>query len=252
MTKQNGSISFHASNFRCFCTHPHPISERGLHDAHIHGSLDFQLDDVICKIPSEDVCINGFAVALRQIRNHIVGGTRNVDPTTYVLRGPTGWPELEFIRADDDILRVAVLFDGEGESTVTSVRELRQAVDGFLEGILHLFETMSSVSFVVSGLRLDFFESACKGFQNARAAQEHVGWLQSAADPTRIPDMNAEKVVCVRTYDMEETPVQGSIRGECMRCGQLLWIAPSSCVTIEECSSPVVCRQCAASQGGCE
>lgn len=238
------SIRFESGHLRRF-GNPNFAVEESLH---FHGSLEIRLDDAVWRVPSGDACLNGFAAALAQIRDHVVFGTRSVDPTTYHIHGPQSWPLLEFLRMYDNV-RVAALFGGEGNSTVFPVNEFQQAVDGFLGDFADAVTTRRSRKHVPLE---DLFSCRCDGFRRSRAVRGHPVWLQSAIDPARTPDLNAAPVICIRVGDMPSDPAAGSLQGQCMRCGTPVWIAPSSRVIIEEQSNPVLCMQCAADESHSE
>lgn len=239
-------VHFRAAHLRCQCDRPHTLAENfPLHGLHLHGTLEIRLDGASSNIPSEDICINGFAAALAQIRDHVLFGTRKPDPTTYLLQGPRAWPLLEFLRMHD-LLRVAALIDGEGISTVLPVSDFQPAADRFLQECLAAIDSHRSGKRPVSAAA--FFEARCNIFRVARAAQAEPVWLQSAADPNRKPSADAPMVVCARVADMSAAHVSGSIQGHCLHCGAPIWISPTSRVLIEEQANPVCCVQCSSSQ----
>ncbi len=238
-------VHFRASHLRCQCERPHGLAQNSpLHGLHLHGSLELRLDDASSDFPSQDVCINGFAAALAQVRDHILFGTRKPDPTTYLLQGPRAWPLLEFLRMHD-LLRVAALIDGEGISAVLPVSDFQPAAARFLQECFAAVDSHRSGKPAVTAA--GFFEARCNVFRVARAAQEHPVWLQSAADPNRKPSADAAMVVCARVADLSAAHVPGSIQGHCLHCGLPVWISPSSRVLIEEQSNPVCCAPCASS-----
>lgn len=221
------------------CPGSDPERHPGLH---LHGSLSLRLGQAASALSLPDACLNGLAAALAQVIDHVVLGTRSFDPTTYFLRGPSGWPLLEFLRMNDNV-RLAALFDGEGESTVCQVSGLQRAVDAFLQDLFRQASLLRSAPDSVSAE--DFFATRCDAFLCTRAARGQPVRLQEAAGPSGIPDANAPRVICIRIADMEGSPVPGSVRARCQRCASPVWISRSSRVMIEETSNPLFCIQCA-------
>jgi len=238
-------VHFRATHLRCQCDRPHVLGEHSLlHGLHLHGALELRLDGTPSEFPSEDVCTNGFAAALAQVRDHVLFGTRKPDPTTYLLQGPPAWPVLEFLRMHD-LLRVAALVDGEGISAVLPVGDFQPCADRFLQECLAAVDSHRHSNRPVSAAA--FFEARCNVFRVARAAQVAPVWLQSAADPNRKPSAEASMVICARVAEMSAAHVAGSIQGHCFHCGAPVWISPTSRVLIEEQSNPICCVQCASS-----
>ncbi len=148
-------------------------------------------------------------------------------------------------RAERALDLAAAWFHGEGDSTVCSVSEFQQAVDGFLRDLVEAVNIHHGDDAVQVE---NIFSCRCDGFRTSRAAGGRPVWLPSALDAARIADSGAAMVMCIRIEDMDSDPAAGSHRGQCMRCGSPVWIAPSSRVIIEEQSRPVLCIQCASTE----
>lgn len=103
------SLRFRLRSLRC---QSHSLDHLGVnhsfHDLHVHGCLEIKIEDAVSTPLLEDICLNGFASAFEQVCDHLVFGTRRVDPTTYHIYAPKPMPLLEFLRVYDNV-RVAVL-----------------------------------------------------------------------------------------------------------------------------------------------